>query len=170
MPTKRAVGRFRLFEWKGCQGRDRKPHAERSPARASTERVRIAAKRTLDALGTTPRFPSGAGRSKRSAAPPCSRGSNATVWPPAGRGGKAKPRQGQRPLVGGSALPPLGASICGKGSRREAVGEPRRGAPAFRPLSDVKEFIKLKTARARYGLWKTAESLMQQGFAKTPGG
>ena len=40
------------------------------------------------------------------------------------------------------------------------MGEPRRGAPAFRPLAavsfpqrlnlgDVKEFIKLKTARAR---------------------
>ena len=64
---------------------------------------------------------------------------------------------------GGSIRPPLGASISRRGSRREAVGEPRRGAPAFRPLAavsfpqrlnlgDVKEFIKLKTARARYGV------------------
>ena len=36
----------------------------------------------------------GAGRSKRRAAPPCSRGSRRR-----GRGGKAKPRQGQRPLA-----------------------------------------------------------------------
>jgi hypothetical protein len=36
----------------------------------STERVRIEAKRTLDALGTTPCSPAGGRRSKRSAARP----------------------------------------------------------------------------------------------------
>ena len=66
----------------------------------------------------------GAGRSKRSAAPPCSRGSRRR-----GRGGKAKPRQGQRPLAWGPDSPPSGGLDRGKGSRRAAVGEPRRGAP-----------------------------------------
>ena len=60
-------------------------------------------------------------------------------------------------------MPPSGGLTRGRGGRREAVGEPRRGALAFRPLAaasfpqrlslgDVKEFIKLKTARARYGV------------------
>ena len=61
--------------------------------------------------------------------------------------GEARPllprRMGQDPMRGsspkgagqarrarrGDSSPPLGASICGRGSRREAVGEPRRGAP-----------------------------------------
>ena len=68
----------------------------------------------------------GAGRSKRSAAPPCSRGSRRR-----GRGGKAKPRQGQRPLAWGPDSPPSGGLDRGKGSRRAAVGEPRRGAPCL---------------------------------------
>ena len=63
------------------------------------------------------------------------------------RKGVARPllprRMGQDPMRGsspkgagqarrarrGASSPPLGASICGRGSRREAVGEPRRGAP-----------------------------------------
>ena len=65
-------------------------------------------------------------------------------------------------VLGGLSAPSEGLTR-GRGSRREAVGEPRRGSPAFRPLAavsfpqrlsqgDVKEFIKLKTARARYGV------------------
>ena len=63
--------------------------------------------------------------------------------------GEARPllprRMGQDPMRGsspkgagqarrarrGDSSPPLGASICGRGSRREAVGEPRRGAPCL---------------------------------------
>ena len=70
---------------------------------------------------------------------------------------------GQGAGVLGGLSAPSGGLTRGRGSRREAVGEPRRGSPAFRPLAavsfpqrlsqgDVKEFIKLKTARARYGV------------------
>ena len=42
-------------EWRGGQGRDRRPHAERSREAVSTERARIAGEAfTLDALGATP--------------------------------------------------------------------------------------------------------------------
>ena len=58
-------------------------------------------------------------------------------------------------VLGGLSAPLWGAD--------KGEGEPRRGSPAFRPLAavsfpqrlsqgDVKEFIKLKTARARYGV------------------
>ena len=70
---------------------------------------------------------------------------------------------GQGAGVLGGLSAPSGGLTRGRGSRREAVGEPLRGSPAFRPLAavsfpqrlsqgDVKEFIKLKTARARYGV------------------
>ena len=72
---------------------------------------------------------------------------------------------GQGAGVLGGLSAPSGGLTRGGGSRREAVGDPRRGSPAFRPLAavsfpqrlsqgDVKEFIKLKTARARYGVRK----------------
>ena len=75
---------------------------------------------------------------------------------------------GQGAGVLGGLSAPSGGLTRGRGSRREAVGEPRRGSPAFRPLAavsfpqrwnlgDVKEFIKLKTARALRVL-KTAKN------------
>ena len=66
----------------------------------------------------------GAGRSKRSAAPPCSRGSRRR-----GRGGKAKPRQGQRPLAWGPVRPPRGGSIGGRGAAPAGRGGTPQGCP-----------------------------------------
>jgi len=67
--TARCVRLMGCWSGKGVKGStgSRMRSAGRSP---STERVRIEAKRTLDALGTTLRSPAGGRRSKRSAARP----------------------------------------------------------------------------------------------------
>ena len=107
------------------QWREAAPSGWRGPQRSEDTGHPRKAQRPLTDL-ERPTLCRGAGRSKRSAAPPCSRGSRRR-----GRGGKAKPRQGQRPLAWGPDSPPSGGLDRGKGSRRAAVGEPRRGAPCL---------------------------------------
>ena len=68
-----------------------------------------------------------AGEQDRAQPAPCSRG----VWGKTPCGGPAR-RGLVKPAgreAGGTMRPPLGATICGRGSRAVGVGEPRRGAP-----------------------------------------
>lgn len=98
------------------------PSGRRVKARAAT-----AQRLGLDAPGTTPACASGG-----------SRRATPARLPPEPHGGECGESRGAAPrwarpqaaqLGGFDAPPRWGGTLCGRGSRAEGVGEPRRGAP-----------------------------------------